>query len=323
MSWTQQEDNIIKENFNKITLKQISELLPNKHGYYALRSRCQRTLGLYRDKSIIKLPSKNTYNLEYFKDLNLTTAYISGLIASDGCIFRIRGTNNYKFCYKVATKDECIIDFLIKEFNFNGKKVYTKQKSPDSDYISELVDVRLNCFDKNAEYLEKHYNLTPNKTMRLGPTNLTNTYLNWAFIIGNIDGDGTIASTYMKKKDHHSIYLHFCSASPHIIRWIKNLMDEYFPAKKYGFAGRIAEVGYHNQCHYYRYHICGLRAAIVINYLSQIPLPFKLKRKWENPEVLKYIDQKKLQHPHLFISPDPQKLSKLLPLNNLSSISQS
>lgn len=311
MPWTQIENQIIKDNFGKITLPQIIKLLPNEHSYYAMRSHCQR-MGLYRDSKINRLPLKNTYNLEYFKEPNLSNSFIAGRISADGCILKYKG--EWKMVYKVAIKDECIINDLIKEFNFSGIKYYHESKLIDNYECSKLVSIRLSSFDKNAVYLNTHFNLTPNKTMRLGPTNLNDIHLNWAFIIGNLDGDGTIGYEFNIKSNHETIYLHFCSASPHIIRWIKGLFDEYFPNEQYN-KSKEAEIGYNNQEHYYRFKIGGLRAAVIIDYLSQYPVN-KLDRKWKAEKVVNYINKKKSEHPELFKTLNLTEIQHLLPENS-------
>lgn len=314
MNWTQEENNIIKENFGKLTLRQIMSLLPNPRNYFAMRSHCQR-LGLYRDRIKNSLPIKNTYDMEYFKTPSLVNSYVAGAISADGCIFLNPKSKSHYFFYKVAIKDEVIIEMLQEEFKTQSPKIYSESPSPHySDRISKFVAISLSCFDKNAKYLKLHYNLVPQKTFRLGPTNLNNIYLNWAFLIGNIDGDGTIsiAKGISGGKDYYYPYLHFCSASKKFIEWIKSLLDDYFPAETCSRLGWKPQVG--DQEGYSRFTINGLRAAIIIDYLSQFPVP-KLKRKWANPQVLDYIAIKKQQYPHLF------KTLNLKELND--SISQS
>jgi hypothetical protein len=303
MKWTQEHEQIIRDNHGKLTLPQIHRLIDHPCSYTGFRSKCQG-MGLFRDKSKVKIPWKNHHNTRYWETPNLINTFYSGWIASDGCITKLK--TGHRFSLKLAIKDEHIIDDFMRELDFHGKKLYCISKSPHSDNMSTCCSIQVNCFDENAAYLKQHYNLSPCKTERLGPTNLTNPLLNWAFVAGMLEGDGTIAPNAA------GIYTTICSSSPHIIKWFKNFMDDQFPAEKYSVTRRIAEVGYQAIYKIYRYSISGLRAAVVINYLYQFPVK-KLARKWDNPKVWEFINQKKAQYPDLFIVPDQNELQKLLP----------
>ncbi|MEK6882378.1 MAG: hypothetical protein AABY22_22350 [Nanoarchaeota archaeon] len=50
----------------------------------------------------------------------------------------------------------------------------------------------------------------------------------------------------------------------------------------------------------YVYMIGGLKASIIFDYLSKLNCPWKLARKWENPEVLKIVEGYKLKYPQYF-----------------------
>lgn len=308
IKWSDKDIQIIKNNHGKKTLNQIKVLLVDKPNcsYTALRSKCQE-MGLFRDRLTHKLPNKNTFNLEYWKEPNLINSCFAGRVASDGCIF-IDKHNSYVFSYKCATKDECIIDEFIKEFNFAGKKQYTFNESPNSFNISKLVDIKMNSFDINASYLKKHFNIVPQKTHRLGPTNLNDNVLNLVFCIGLIDGDGTIAIKYDKGIDRKDVYIHFCSCSKPIVEWYKDLLDRIFPSK----TSRVAQVGQETGENVYRLTICGLRAAIIVDYLRQFPV-WKLPRKWNNPEILSKIEEYKQKHAEYFTVLTLDYFEKYLP----------
>ena len=168
--WTEEDLKIIRDNHNKITLPQIYKMLDkNDISYSGFRCKCQR-MGLFREKGL-KLPHKNTFDLEYWKEPNLMNTYLSGFICADGSLF-IDKHNNHCFTVKVSVKDEHIIDLFKRELNFSGPKKYVDHKSPNSDNISKCVYITLLSFNKNFKYLKTHYNLAPKKTKRLGPINL-------------------------------------------------------------------------------------------------------------------------------------------------------
>lgn len=294
MEWTQQEEQIIKDNHCKITLAQIQKLLPGRN-YYALRSKTQR-MGLYRDKSLVKLHIKNKHNEEYWKIPTLINSYFGGILAGDGCI-HIDKSNTYNLRYKISRKDESLMDILIGELSFTGKKSYGTSKSPHSENISQMCYFSISCFHKNAEYLKNHFNIIPLKTKRLGPTNLTDPLLNFAYLIGNIDSDGSIE--FVKKGKYSKyLYLGVNSSSKSIVDWFKNLLDTYFPPNP----NNPAMVRLHKKDNYYRFYIGGVRAMQIFDFLREFPVP-KLARKWEQPEILEAINKRKSINPHLFKKP--------------------
>lgn len=293
INWTEQDNQIIKENHCKLTINNIKKLLSNPNiKYSSLRSKMQR-MGLFRDRVKQKIPNKNYHNVEYFKIPTLINCYYAGLIAADGCLM-INKNNTMNFKYKCATKDEIIIDSLIKELKFTGKKCYTSSISPHSDKICYQVHICMSSFEQNASYLKQHFNIEPNKTFRLGPINLTDKQLVMAFLCGSIDGDGSIE--YKIQNNYESMNISFNSSSKDFIQWVEKTLNDYFPVLP---GKRIPVMNQHKEDKYYRIYIGGLRAAIIIDTLRKLNVP-KLARKWENPLILSYIEKQKLKFPKYF-----------------------
>lgn len=309
MKLTEQEIEILKQNFNKKTLKQIMSLMPRPMVYSRFRIATNK-LGFKRDVSKVKIPKSSTYDLEFWQKPNLLNCYFAGHIASDGCLMKNR--SGYRLSIFTAGKDEIIIDNYIKFLNYKGKK----EKGNNRGFSSEKKDlpyckIVFCSFDKNAEYLKQYFNIEPRKTERLGPTNLNNKYLNLAYFIGLIDGDGSIFSSIAKKDGYKNIQISCCSCSKPIVEWLRDLLNNNFPSINY--SNRIAaDLSFHKINKVWSFGLNGLRAAVIINYLRQFPVP-KLARKWDNPEVLAFIEEKKRQYPELFIEPDPAELAALMP----------
>lgn len=308
--WTQKEIEILKNNHNKLTLAQIVPLLDNKE-YYATRSKAQR-LGLFRDRSVTKLPIKYFHDTEFWSIPNELNNYMAGIVATDGCIYLSKNNTNI-FAYKVAVKDEKLINLFIKELKFTGKKMYCQSKSPHSDNISKLVYINIGNFDKNAAYLKEHFNLIPNKTKRLGPTNLKDDKLNLFFLLGAVEGDGSVE--YGEVNGYRSCNIGISSCSRVFLVWIKDLIDRVFPFTMYS-SMREALISYHKEDHYYRFYVGGLRAAIIINYFRSIRTENIgiLSRKWDNPDIINFIEEKKKLHPELFVIPNSLKNNFPFPL---------
>ena len=83
-------------------------------------------------------------------------------------------------------------------------------------------------------------------------------------------------------------------SSKNLIDWVKMIIDRNFPPIK-----REAMVGFRKNNNCYSFFVCGSRACIIIDYLRQIPV-YKLPRKFENPTVLKDIQENKRKYPQYF-----------------------
>ena len=121
------------------------------------------------------------YNDEYWKEPNLVNTWAAGFICADGCLgINQYGTNTLQVT--LSKDDECVIDTFIKELNYKGKRKTFNRFMPSGE-LRSYVGFGLCCFHKGAKYLNDHYNLGPQKTKRLKPTNLTNKYLNLSYFI--------------------------------------------------------------------------------------------------------------------------------------------
>ncbi len=120
-----------------------------------------------------------------------------------------------------------------------------------------------------ANDLKKHYSLTPRKSLTLCPPNNLDVHLSFAFIKGYIDGDGSILVT--KKQRSYPIY--FCVlGTEHVLNWMKTLFDERFPAEKMR--------GLYEKGRIFSYGFSGYRAFCALNFMTTIETP-ELRRKWD------------------------------------------
>jgi hypothetical protein len=297
--WSEEDCKIIRDNHGRKTLPQIYRMISKQDiTYSGFRSKCQR-MGLYRDKRIVKIPLKecNFHNEDYFENLTLENCWLAGLICSDGCIMLDR-YNTFRFLIKLAIKDEELITATKRLLNYNARTKYCSNKSPHSDKICKMAHISVSCFDRNAEYLEQHFNIIQGKTHRLVKPNLNDINLILSYIIGFIDGDGTVSIA--KSRKYNTLYIGACSISKPILEWIKSVFDaKFLPSVSLCKYKRIAGISMQKKDNVYKYYISGLRAAVIINYLSQFPVP-KLARKWQNPQVWARINDYKEKYPELF-----------------------
>lgn len=305
--FTEKDLDYIKANYNQITHPKLYRGLPDWRGCEKVFYRKCLKLGFRRDKKNYPIPKTGFYNQEYWKDLNLINCYLAGNIAADGNLNLTNGIHKLRLC--VEQTDESLIDCYVRELQFSGNKGYNQRTHKTGNKTIHVV-ASFTGFNKNAEYLKKYFNLVPNKTYRLGPTNLSNENFNFAYLIGYCDGDGTISMTTGSNRTQRAPYLYFISCSESLLVWIEELLNRKFPPEiNRNQAPRVHRKSKTNS---WVYSISGLRATVIINYLRKFPVP-KLARKWENPEVLAFIEDKKKLYPELFIEPDQSELLALMP----------
>lgn len=291
--WTPEEIQILRDNHGKKTTAQIQrELFPYRD--YRSVSAKTMSLNLLRPNGVVFLPNKNTFNMSYWKIPNLMNCYLAGFLAADGCI--VNKKNSKMLSLGISVKDEQIIDLFIKELNFSGPKYYREHSCSlrDTNIINKYVSFHVHCFNENAKYLEDYFGIINKKTHRLAPSNLVNNYLNWAFIIGLYDGDGHVT---FSGRDRLKIVPHLglTSSSSNILNWVKDFFDKFYPPPR-AYEGIHFKTDSEN-CK--DFLVCGLRAAVIIDYLRQFPIP-KLARKWDQPEILEFIETSKRDHPEAF-----------------------
>lgn len=302
--YTENEDNKIRELIllGKHSYEMIGEILGRPH--QGCRHRANK-LGL---KSTY-LTKKYELN-EYFWSIpNLINSYWAGFSSADSSIKKI-SEKNYRYNLILSSKDINHLEQLKKDCGYTGPiKSYERHTKFPNQNIKTYYSSALGISSaKWGHDLEDNFNIIPNKVYRLQPPDKLNHYLLLAWLAGYIDGDGTIFAD----KDGSRIWIEFASASEHIIKWIREFVNITFNEKITNKIDRYFKKPNSNCFHF---HVAGIRAAIVIDYLSQFNLP-TLDRKWKNPVLLEYIDKKKKEYSHMFKTLNPAEIQHLLPENN-------
>lgn len=286
--WSNEEINLLKTLVNRDQgFPQMVSLFPG---------RTARSL----NKKAIKLGLANPHHYQkhsidenFFKKPNLINSFYSGVFAADGYMTQ-RGSN-YLFKWEVCTKDVVILENVKKFTNFTGPIRSYERKNYKKETLKQVSYMSITCANQWAEDLRNNFGIIPQKTLRMSPPNLSDELLKFAYIIGEVDGDGNIQ--YSKE---NAISLRVFSCNTEILNWIKNVFANFLikidPSLKY----ELEPIKRKNQnCH--TLWIGGLKAAIIIDYLSQFPVP-KLERKWAQPAILAKIAQYKLKYPDFFQS---------------------
>jgi hypothetical protein len=122
-------------------------------------------------------------NSSFFSVPNSQNSYWAGFIAADGNI-----TEDNSVRIAVDGKDRVIIERLKEEIEYTGEiRDYKYHREKEGFYS------RIEIFDKDIVIdLESNWNITPRKSKTLLPPNIHEEMNIMAFIIGYIDGDGSI-----------------------------------------------------------------------------------------------------------------------------------
>ena len=131
---------------------------------------------------------KRKYSVDdnFFAVPNELNSYYAGFIAADGCIIekQLKNCTTKYLNIAIHSKDVELLEQFKKDINYNGPISYYKN--------NEFVRISINS-TKIVDDLRTNFNITPRKTFTLEPPNLIETSQIASFIIGYIDGDGSIS----------------------------------------------------------------------------------------------------------------------------------
>lgn len=209
---------------------------------------------------------KYLYQDDFFEMPNIVNSYYAGFIAADGCISRDKRSQHLALSIKIQGRDKSILYNLKNDIKFDGPIKHVKRsKSHHKDYVR----IRLTLNNKIFNDLKNNFNITPNKSLTLKPPTQLNKECSIAFIIGLIDGDGSIHYHPTSK-----IRLKI-SGTYEVLFWIKSIFDVLEPKYKRSLA-KIQHRKITTSCDYC---VAGVRAIKLLNILNKINVP-KLNRKW-------------------------------------------
>lgn len=284
INWTIEEDSILKLNSN-LSVKNLQKLFPN------------RTISAIENrKSVLKLKNnikrKYTLNFNFFENYNLISAYWAGFIAADGTI---RNKNRLKqISLFLGEKDKNHVIQFAKDLGYNGPIVLRKKTLPHNlEKIFTSFGVQLCGATKLIDNLWTNYNIGPKKSLTLKPPiQIVNNDIKFAFLIGYIDGDGTIS---LDKKNRISLDI---IGTKELVTWAKDICDYISPCADLKYNPKVRKEKKNSKI--FIYGISGLRALKILNVLNKVNVP-KLQRKWNKLEnaITKNnkikIDQEKLK----------------------------
>lgn len=260
--WTKYDEDLLVQS-KDLPWEKLFDLFPN-------RSKVALLLKLH--KLGHKKPQTNfrkyTFNDAFFGNTSLESAYWAGFIAADGNIY-IQECKYPKLQIQVQNRDREILEQFSVAVDYTGNLVEQSQRNAIGIYLNS-------CYGM-AKDLERIYNIVPKKSLVAIPPNITDPELIKAFIVGYIDGDGSISVTTKKDFRQKNTYIYqittlSIAGTQEMLSWI----GDFF----YSICGKRNKVNISTGSRIYQYQISGNKAEHILQDLYKVPI-WKLPRKWE------------------------------------------
>lgn len=261
--WTNEEIEFLKNNYHKSSIREMANALGRS--YNATKSKVFKFgVSDSSNKRGVKIYSCNE---DYFSDLNPNSCYWAGFILADGYGSEEKRTLNIK----LAAKDLSQIEKFKSDINFNGKIYHNKNQNQYGVLISSekiIKDLKEN-FD--IEFKNKTYTAKP-------PTKLTEQQ-KLAFLVGLIDGDGSINVANFKTKGKYFYSKNRISliGTREVCEWTKKIFEDLAEEK----IGNLFQVKSTKCC--YTIATTGRKADLIISKLRDVECNH-MERKWKTVE---------------------------------------
>jgi len=302
--WTEEEVNILRENYGKMSNRELGNIL--KRTTCAVQSRAVN-MGIsikketipdkwseeeiqilkcnYKEQDHKFLSKKLNRSISAIRHMgrkyNLTSLYNNYSLNEDyfseinentlywaGFIAADGSISVTKKGYSLniglSIKDKVILDRFKKELKYDG---------PVKIKTSEKICYLYVYSKKIIEDLNNNFNIAPRKTFIYVPPPLPDN-LKSSFAIGLIDGDGHIG---ISKEGYLHISLY---GSFNTVLWFKKFVNQIVDAPN-----KIKQ-----QKNSYAFVIKGKKALKLGEYLNSINVPFRLERKWNKIEECKKLN---------------------------------
>lgn len=219
----------------------------------------------------IKGNIKYNKNEFYFSVLTLENCYWAGYIAADGCIRH----NPDKLQLVCSEKDNILLEKFKNSIKYTGpiRKVIRYKntaKYKKQEYLESHLSINSKQIIKDLKY---NFNITERKSLTLKPPNITDFEQQLAYIIGYIDGDGSICLCKAKSSKDLQINLSILGTYE-LLNWIYIILNN-IENKKYKTLKLC------KQNNIFRLRYVAIRAFKILKVLQKINIPFKLQRKWD------------------------------------------
>jgi hypothetical protein len=195
---------------------------------------------------------KHSHNKDYFALQSLQSAYWAGFIAADGCV-----SDRNAIAIKIKETDIETLERFIEDTDFSGKVLNSGTEDRKRVVLTS---------HEWAESLSTIYNIGPRKSLTLTPPSTLSQQNKLAYIIGYIDGDGTIG--YIGKNKYFRLGM---VGTYDFLTWVKSVFDEIITPTKAKGINAIGSV--------FNLTVYGKRGFEVYHMLKCVPVT-KMPRKW-------------------------------------------
>lgn len=264
--FTPEEDSIIRQYFGKLIHRELAAMLPQRT-WDSVRKRAKKlglsTPGVSYMVSIAK--QRYSHNEAFFATPNPLASYWAGFIAADGCIYERQKT----LILNIAQQDSAHVDKFASAIRFNGPCPIREQAS----WAQPQKTIRIYNATKVIKDLQEHYSITPRKSKTLEPPRNLDRKNSLAFIIGYIDGDGSIQIT---SQGYLRIYIR---GTELLLLWLTSYLETITANHDTGTNYPKSTVCKCESDSTHTYAVTGKRAVIIAKELLKLPVP-RLERKW-------------------------------------------
>lgn len=196
-------------------------------------------------------------NDNYFAKQTSESCYWAGFIAADGCIIE-KNNNNKSLSLALQKRDLNHLSKFCEDIEYDGTVRIYRSHGYDT------CGIQINSI-KIVDDLRSNFNITPRKSLTLQPPQIEDYINKLSFIIGYIDGDGTIGM-YPDSRNGVLRLQVSCVGTKSILDWIletTNTINSIYKKSKI-----------------YRFSLSDKKARDFILPMISINVP-KLGRKWE------------------------------------------
>ena len=262
MSWTKEQDKLLKDNLGKITYAEIAKKVNKSKRTVSYRVRQLGLSGINLSKSTA-FKKKYSVNDNFFRTYNLKSCYYAGLLASDGYIHK--NNNAVSITQSVVRFDE--LKKFKKDVDYSGV-IYGPYTTKGEDTYT--LTISSNQWQKD---LENNFNIVSKKSLILEPPSIDDSKMAISYIIGLIDGDGSVGAYKYKGKKDDVYIITFCGTE-NIVSWVCNILNKYFPIGK-----RKIKYRHITENNTYFLNFSGKRVVKLCKYILENDIPF-MSSKW-------------------------------------------
>lgn len=271
--FTDEEIEFIREQHEKISGKDIAKSLNRNYG--SVKNKI-RQLGLGGNEigksKFSRTKRKYSVNDVFFEVPTILNSYWAGFISADGCISK-KTLNNQLLTLHISVKDLDHLKKFKQDIGSNNPILYSKRDRFQSCGLNIASQ-------KIVDDLYKNFNITERKTFTNKPPNLYSVDMIDSFIMGYIDGDGSISKT---EKNPLCLSL---IGTYELLFWVKIRIGEIL--------GRESGSLLKNKNMYSL--AFGMKASReIISNFKKLPVPY-LYRKWDRGMDLEVPDNKRGYH---------------------------